>query len=281
MDQESLLLAALDVLFPDRSYFGGRTLGIQGVPARHLYLSAAVWQFADLDRPVRLLEIGSWVGASALTFAQAIDAFCAKKGSIVCVDPWLDYFSAADAGTRGYAEMTDLNQLGLSNALFQHNIRFARPSVAIERRRGTARDVLPTLEADTFDLVYIDGSHYRDDVVFDIQHGRRLLRDGGLLCGDDLELQAGDCDRAFAEANLDRDFVCDAKGRSFHPGVTLAVDSELGPVSAYDGFWIMRKTGATVAPVALRGANFIVPDHFPTGLQAKLVALAHGRPAGG
>ncbi len=117
--------------------------------------------------------------------------------------------------------------------------------------------------------------------MFDIQHGRRLLRDGGLLCGDDLELQTNDCDRAFAAANLAQDFICDPKGRWFHPGVTLAVDSELGLVSNYGGFWIMRKAGAAVAPVELRGASIVMPEHFSKDMQAELMAILNPTPAAG
>ncbi len=175
--------------------------------------------------------------------------------------------------------MASLSRSGLAHALFRHNIRFAKPTVRIEGRRGVSRDILPALESDGYDVVYVDGSHYRDDVVFDIEHGTRLLRDGGILCGDDLELQGHECDLGFAASSVDQDFVVDPTGRWFHPGVTLAVHATLGAVSCFGGFWLMRKTGSGFAPVNLLGARTLIPAHFPADLKTALIDQINRPPA--
>ena len=64
---------------------------------------------------------------------------------------------------------------------------------------------------------------------------------GGLICGDDLEIQ-------FHEAHIDEshrsrfiDYVEDNDVGFYHPGVTLAVYDVFGEVSSFGGFWVMRK----------------------------------------
>ena len=51
--------------------------------------------------------------------------------------------------------------------------------------KGFSQDVLPGLEPDSFDLIYIDGSHLAGDVLFDAVYTWRLLRDGGVVIHDD------------------------------------------------------------------------------------------------
>ena len=77
------LLHELAVLFPNEPYFLGDTMGVMGDPARHLFMTAAVATQADLDRPLRVLEIGSWIGFSTLTWAQALEDL-PHKGTILC-----------------------------------------------------------------------------------------------------------------------------------------------------------------------------------------------------
>lgn len=269
----ALQLAMLRLLFPHGPFFSGDTAGFQGVPARHVFLAATVSLFADLGRPLRLLEIGSWTGSSALTFAQAIEAFCPANGSILCVDPWGRYLRDDDVGSGagGYSAMDALGRTGLARALFLHNTGFGPPGVPIDSRQGLSSAVLPTLAGRHFDIVHIDGSHYVDDVTADIRAAQVLLADGGILCGDDLELQGFECDIEQVRTLVDRDYVVDLQGRAFHPGVTVAVHDGLGPVSCYSGFWVMRKTGARYEPVDLRGRDCIVPDHFDGAMKRDLI----------
>jgi len=253
------------VLFPDGPYFGGATQGVQGDPMRHIMMAATVGLAAPADRPIRILEIGSWTGFSALTWAQAIDRFVPHKGTLLCVDPWSAYLSDTDVRRADvYRNMDALGRSGLAYELFRHNIRFAPAGVRIDHARGLSHDVLPYLRKDHFDIVYIDGSHYYEDVLKDIRLAEELLAEGGILCGDDLELQMAECDRAFAESCKAIDYTLDpATRRGFHPGVTLAVDEAFGPVSALRGYWYMRKTAGGYQPVSLEGAPMFVPDHFP------------------
>lgn len=111
-------------------------------------------------------------------------------------------------------------------------------------RKVSSDEILPTLQDGEFNFVYIDGSHVYSQVIRDLENGARLCSVGGVLCGDDLELQQSQIDVPHAEENKGKDYILDRKSnKPFHPGVTLAVWEFFGgEVSSRDGFWAMRKT---------------------------------------
>ncbi len=231
----------LSNLFPDSPFFGGKTHGIQGFAIRHIFMACAIHKIAESNSEPKLLEVGSWTGSSVLTWSQAIVEFCSGGGTILCVDPWLPYFNEKDIfSNSGYQDMNDDAALDLSYNLFLHNIQFAATDVKINHFRGSSSDVLPYLAADSFDIVYLDGSHCLEDVRYDLAQADKLLKNGGILCGDDLELKGDECDLEFAREHPNSDFLADPKtGNNFHPGVTVAVHEMFPEVSSYCGFWLM------------------------------------------
>ncbi len=56
---------------------------------------------------------------------------------------------------------------------------------------GPSQRVLKEMPEESFDVVYIDGSHRGDDVLTDAVLAWRLLRDGGVLIFDDYVYEAG------------------------------------------------------------------------------------------
>ena len=50
--------------------------------------------------------------------------------------------------------------------------------------------LIKKLYKNNFDLIYPDGDHSYHGVSVDIDNCCSLVRDGGILCGDDLEIQA-------------------------------------------------------------------------------------------
>jgi predicted O-methyltransferase YrrM len=266
-------MASLDelaVLFPNEPYFLGNTMGVMGEPLRHLYMTAAVATLRELGRAVRLLEIGSWIGFSTLTWAQALDELGPHKGTVLCLDPWASYWSPAEIQAGGVmATMDFMARSDLSYNLFRHNLKFAPPGIQIDHLRGRSQDVLPYFTDASFDLVFIDGDHRYSAVVNELREADRLLADGGLLCGDDLEHQAPPSECAALDPDIHYAQET-ATGIRYHPGVTRAVAETLGPVSAYEGFFVMRKTGGGYAPVDLAGKSASIPRHFPAALKASI-----------
>jgi predicted O-methyltransferase YrrM len=255
-----------DVLEPGRPYFAGIVAGLQSPLKRYLMMPTVVHSLGIQDRPVSVLEIGSWVGTSALVWAEALDRFSPQKGTLLCVDSWDPYFPADDEArveNENYARMTRLAESGLAYQLFLHNARCGPASVPIRHFRGTSLDVLPYLAGDAFDIIYVDGNHAYEHARFDVTQAMRLVRDGGVICGDDLELQWHEVDQAQTRQFSGSDAIFDMSHRAtYHPGVTRAVGELIGRVSSYFGFWAVRKAGNGFRAVDLRTAQTFVPSHL-------------------
>lgn len=115
-----------------------------------------------VNKPVNVLEIGCWEGRATIFFLNYL-----KRSSITC----LDLFMFGNDG------------------LFDANVDRYRGRVQkIKSRSGPALDRLATIEKRSFDLIYLDGSHDRDDVIVDTVLAWRLLKVGGTLIWDDYKL---------------------------------------------------------------------------------------------
>jgi hypothetical protein len=256
----------LGQLFGNEPFFGGNTFGMQGDIRRHLFMISTVCKAAKPDQPLRLLEIGSWIGASALSFSQAIATYVPMGGEITCVDPWEVYNSDTDNAKGGvYGGMSAALQSDLAYNLFLHNTKCPPKNVRINHIRSHAANLYEKLNRNYFDIIYIDGSHYYDAVLKDIKGCAPLLKDQGFLCGDDLEIQIPDFDLQSAKTNASVDYVADPKsGRFFHPGVALAAAEFFErAVTNYIGYWVVRKNGDSFEDVDLNGSSTFIPLHFP------------------
>lgn len=139
----------------------------------------ALW--ADLlagfrDHPVRVLEIGSWEGRSALFFLNYL-----PKSTIVCIDTFSGGEDMQHAAPDALDAIPDCERRFIDNLL---------PFGArVEVRKMRSVEALPQLaiEGRQFDLAYIDGSHMAADVYADAMLTWPLIRLGGLVIFDDYE----------------------------------------------------------------------------------------------
>ncbi len=120
-----------------------------------------VWQqqlqsFAH--RAIEVLEIGSFEGMATCWFLDYILTHPAAK--ITCVDL---YFQDN----------------------FNHNIAQTNASHKVTKLNGNSHHILPTLTANQYDIIYIDGSHQADDVKQDATLAWNLLKLGGVMIFDD------------------------------------------------------------------------------------------------
>jgi predicted O-methyltransferase YrrM len=166
-------------------------------------------------RPQTIIEVGSWLGASAIHMAKE----CRRIGlwpQIYCVDTWLGAteFWTDGAGT----EERDLRQRnGYPQIYFDFlaNVAQAGMQTIITPIPNTSTIGAKILRHHGViaDLVYIDGSHDFEDVVQDIRSYAPLVRQGGILFGDDLNW----------------------------PGVSAAVSQEIGEFRTEGFFWISQR----------------------------------------
>jgi len=133
--------------------------------------------------PIRILEIGSWQGASALWL---LDNVIAERGGLItCVDCW--------EGTREHAF---LDQLGFcAETIFEDNIKTSGRAECVIKLKGRSQDLLPGLPPGSFDFIYIDGAHEADMVIQDAINAHRLLARGGYMLFDDIGFCVGDTRR--------------------------------------------------------------------------------------
>jgi Methyltransferase domain len=252
----------------DDFHFPEDAAAIQGRVIRHAWMTSAIAEISKLRRPLQILEIGSWAGHSCVTWCEALARYAVPRSRVLCVDAWLPYITERDKKSDKpvYQRMDQYLQNDTILPIFIHNadVSARRFGVDVSMIRGKSNNVLTLLRESSFDLVYIDGSHYHDDVVSDIEDSKDLVREGGLLCGDDLEAQVGEVSSEALTAEVDADIVhIDGIG-NVHPGVSLAVAETLGRVSAENGFWFMRRARATFEPLMLDPSQAFISGHFGT-----------------
>ncbi len=126
----------------------------------------------DRADPVRILEIGSWEGRSTLFFLSYF-----TQGHLTAVDPWTDRENCGGDAT-----------LDLENYETRFDGNVAPCAARLTKRKGSSLHVLPQLvdEEQQFDVIYVDGSHFADDVLIDGINAWRLLKQGGIMIFDDL-----------------------------------------------------------------------------------------------
>lgn len=243
-----------------RPYFGIWLESSQGNPFRHKYLAKSIDVLiaglrANGQTPatakVRVLEIGAYAGASAIQWGLALKRHQVADAKVYSIDPWDSYLDLGANRRLHFRLMNHALAAGKTFQLFNDNIRAAGLADVCIPIKGQSAKVLPRFENASFDLIYIDGDHHVDAVKADIQMALRLLRDGGLLCGDDLEMQLADIDADFARRNTDSDMAVDpATGVAYHPGVTIAVADFFGrKIPCYEGYWVVRKNGSRLDDV--------------------------------
>jgi predicted O-methyltransferase YrrM len=129
--------------------------------------------------PARILEIGSFEGASATYLINLLGK--SHDLEIHCVDTW-----------GGGIEHQDLDMAAVESR-FHHNVALATAraskAVNIVTHKGFSDVCLAGLVAagqqESFDLVYVDGSHQAPDVLADAVLGFKLLKVSGVMIFDD------------------------------------------------------------------------------------------------
>ena len=247
------------------TYFGPELAALQGPPERHRFFRPTAEKVCKkFDDPIRILEIGSWAGASTITWAKAFLELD-RSVTIDCVDQWMPYFDLSRETDLHYRQMNEAAESQSIYRLFLHNLQAEGIADLVNVKRGQSQDVLPKLSDNTYHLIYIDASHFYADVVRDVREAKRLILDGGIICGDDLEIQADELpSQALLQAvETGLDYTkCDIDERFFHPGVTAAVAEELGPVSVWQGYWAIRFVSGQTENIVLDLASTNLPAHI-------------------
>jgi len=116
-------------------------------------------------QPLSVLEIGSFEGRSAIFWLEYLE-----NCNLTCIDHF------ATTKKRSGAEIE--RRFDLNPACYASRIR---------KIKGSSARVLATLieKHEAFDLIYIDGCHYRDAVFIDTALSWQLLKSNGYIIFDD------------------------------------------------------------------------------------------------
>ena len=248
----------------NKPYFGRRLSAFQSPPVRYALLAALTRHALRGKQAGRVLEIGSWAGASAITFGAVIQELGIADGEIVCVDPWEEYFGEEDSSLH-YRSMKAATVTGEIQNLFHRNVKVCGLEGMIHVRKAYSREALPEMENDSFDLVYIDGSHKKDEALYDLQQAKLLVKSGGLICGDDLELLKFEIDPEAHQVAVEKglDFVSDPRsGIKYHPGVTDAIAAVFNNVWQKHGFWCVERSGEQWSAPGFQEGHLEIPTHL-------------------
>lgn len=147
--------------------------------------------FKDLITEVRprlVIEVGTWLGQSAIHMAQHLEQNGLAEAKIICVDTWLGALEfwhglndTPERDLRLFQGYPQVYYQFLSNVVHAGVERFIYPfpnTSLIAARFFAQTDVRA-------DLIYIDASHDPLDVELDVRHYAALLTPGGVIFGDD------------------------------------------------------------------------------------------------
>jgi predicted O-methyltransferase YrrM len=125
------------------------------------------------ERPINYLEIGTFYGANVLSVANTYGLHNDSK--MYCIDPWEDYDD--------YPEYKHQQQ-NVYNT-FMNNVEQSGQKHKLIINRGYSNTVIPTLQDNFFDIIYIDGNHEPEYVLEDAVLSFRKLKNGGIMIFDD------------------------------------------------------------------------------------------------
>ncbi len=127
----------------------------------------------DPNKPIRYAEVGAFDGANMVSVAETYGLH--TESTLIAIDPWTEYVD--------YPEYKG-EQMTIYNA-FTRNMEDCGLKERVSVMRGYSHEVLPTLEDNSFDIIYIDGNHEPEYVLEDAVLAFRKLKVGGRLIFDD------------------------------------------------------------------------------------------------
>ena len=126
------------------------------------------------DKKIKILEIGCFEGNSTLFFLELF-----FNSQIYCIDTFKPYSEIPND------DLKSLNHFNNVYKNFQLNTEKYKDRVKIFESNSDDFFKNQKLENIKFDLVYVDGSHYAENVWKDLNNSFLSLNDGGYIICDD------------------------------------------------------------------------------------------------
>jgi predicted O-methyltransferase YrrM len=123
------------------------------------------------------LEVGSWLGLSAIVVANGLLANLNLTATVYCVDTW--------QGSPEHQGLPEVRRGELFEQFWQ-NVCEAQMDGLIRPVRGESAQVARNWRGPPLDVVFIDGEHSEEACYNDIRAWRPRLGPGGRLLGHDI-----------------------------------------------------------------------------------------------
>jgi len=128
-----------------------------------------ILELVDQHRPKVCVELGTWMGASAIPVARSVRRW---RGTLTCVDTW----------SGSVSERTVQQPWMLVHCV--RNLILAGVSASVRLVVSTTADAA-RFWTEPIDYLYIDADHSYASVVEDLQAWVPHVKPGGLIVGDD------------------------------------------------------------------------------------------------
>ena len=156
----------------NQAYFANKSFTVDWLTP---WLNTWTQTLKDKQRfPVKILEIGSFEGRSAVFFLEFF-----PKAHLVCIDTFAGSAEHNDPRSEHFARMSD------TESRFDQNVKAY--GTRVEKLKGSSVDVLTKLTAEgrKFDVIYVDGDHHATAVFFDARVAWEMLSPDGVMILDD------------------------------------------------------------------------------------------------
>jgi len=139
--------------------------------------------------PSRMIEVGTWKGASAIKMAELMKRYHIPEPQLICVDTWLgsvEHWLRRDSPSYFQSLALRWGRPDLYNTFLTNVVRAGHSDVIVPfpTDTGTAAKFFlhKGMQADA---IYLDASHEYEDVIADLVAYWKVLRPRGVFIGDD------------------------------------------------------------------------------------------------
>ena len=167
----------------DGSQLDDLEVDLEGFASTHPMFDRAI----EIAAPKVIVEVGSWKGASVAYMASICDKLGLDTRFIV-IDTWLGSNAPYWTRPQHHPSLQLANRYPTMFRQFcknMHHLGLADRVIPMPMTAACGFDILQGLEGLTVDMVYIDAGHHLHEAWVDIGLYYQLVRDEGVLLGDD------------------------------------------------------------------------------------------------
>lgn len=141
------------------------------------YCKQGLFNLIKSKKPKLIIELGSFMGGSAIFMAQSVDANC----KVYCVDEW--------TGEGVWLDPVELKRFGpIFYQQFLSNVVHSGVQDKIVPFRMSTSQAAGLLDVKA-DIIYVDADHTEESAYNDVMLWYPKLAPGGVICGDDYTWQ--------------------------------------------------------------------------------------------